>query len=191
VLNLDRYPIVSFDRTPSGMLRVVGTIARVGWLKYLNADGSSRWEYVPTETLFDPDHLDSIGMSPLTFGHPETPVTPANYKEYAVGSTGDRVFADKKRGLIEVVHLVADENAIEKVENRKVTQLSMGYNCVTKPRSDGNFNQIKRICNHIALVEFARGGKELSLKLDGSSRSVEYRESMGGDNKWQILSATA
>lgn len=173
------------------MLRVKGAIARVGWLKYLNKDGSERWEYVSPEVLFDADHLDSVGLSPVTLGHPSVKVTPENYKDFAVGTTGNTVFAHHDKGLIEVVHLIGDKEAIEAVESGKIRQLSMGYDCQTKPRSDGRFDQVKRIGNHVALVELARGGKELSLKMDGVIISTEYQVDLGGKNKWRILSATA
>lgn len=187
MLHLDFTPIIDFDRTPSGMLRIRGAIARVGWLKYYNNDGSERLEYVSPKTLFDPAHLDSIGLSPLTLGHPPEKVTPDNYRKYVIGTVGDRVFANHDTGVIEVIHLIGDKEAIEAVESGKAKQLSMGYDCQTELRSDGNYEQIKRIANHISIVELARGGKELSLKIDGLDYDCSYQELKKEVNKWQIL----
>lgn len=193
MLHLDFTPIISYDRTPSGMLRVKGAIARVGWLKYYNKDGSERWEFVPPQTLFDGDHLDSIGLAPLTLNHPSEKVTPENYKKYAVGTVGDRVIANHDKGIIEVIHLIGDKEAIEAVESGKAKQLSMGYDCQTKQREDGRYDQIKRIANHVSIVELARGGEELSLQIDGLHYDCcqGFQEDLGLKNQWRILSAMA
>ena len=153
------------EETAEGFLRVFGTIAKVGWLEYLNGDGSKRLEYVPEETLFDMEHLDSIGGAVLTLGHPPVPVTPENYKDYAVGATGTRVEANTKKKCIDVVFVVNSKDAIDAI--RKGTrELSMGYKCEVSQNSDGTFTQIKRICNHNAIVDEARC-KGAKLHIDG------------------------
>ena len=165
----------NWDVMPSGFLRIWGTIAKVGWLQYQNTDGSTRWEYVSPEVLFNVDHLESIAGSPLTLSHPVNPITPSNYKQFVVGSTGTKVVARADKGVVDIITVVCDQEAIDSVMSGKTRQLSMGYEADLEPRSDGKFNQIKRVCNHNALVELARAGPEACLHLDGWQQ-VDYKE---------------
>jgi len=163
--HFDNGKIEDVEKTDEGFLRIFGTIAKVGWLEYMNSDGTTRKEYVPEETLFDLDHLDSIGGAVLTLGHPPEPVTPENYSKYAVGATGTKVMANTKKKAIDVVFIVNSKDAIESIRNG-TNELSMGYKCEVKPNADGTFTQIKRICNHNAIVDEARC-KGAKLHLDG------------------------
>jgi hypothetical protein len=160
----DNGKITKAQETQEGFLRIFGTIAKVGWLQYMNSDGTTREEYVSEETLFDPEHLESIGGAVLTLGHPEVPVTPENYKQYAVGATGTKVMANVKQKAIDVVFIVNSIDAINAI-NSGTRELSMGYKCEVKANPDGTFNQIKRICNHNAIVSEARC-KGAKLHLD-------------------------
>jgi hypothetical protein len=160
-------------------------------LAYQNNDGSIRWEYVSPEVLFDEEHLDSIGGAPLALTHPKDPITPNNYKQYAVGSTGTKVVARKDKGIVDIVTVVCDEEAINSVLTGKTRQLSMGYDAQLEPRADGKFNQTKRICNHNALVELARAGPEACLHMDGWQQ-VDHKdfkeEKLKKDvNQWRTL----
>lgn len=193
--HFDTGQLQRYEKTPDGFLRVTGTIARTGWLLYRNADGSERWELATPDVIFDRLHLDSIGGAPLTLGHPSEKVTPKNWKHYSVGATGTKVIARQDAGLIDVVFVVGDEGAIESVESGKTRELSMGYDCLTQPRSDGKFDQVKRICNHNAIVQFARAGHDAKLHLDGwlqvghDEISKNLIFDLKGD-KWRILTVT-
>lgn len=156
-----------FEFTPSGFLRVKGTIARTGTMEYLDNFGNIYYQYVPPSTLFDDDHLSTIPGLPVTLFHPDVDVNTNNYKRYAVGSVGDRVFANIDKGLLEVVFTICDAEAIKEV-SQGVNQLSMGYwaNLEEHPSEPRTYVQTKRIANHIALVDKARGGDSLKLQLD-------------------------
>ena len=167
MLHCDYNPLATWDIMPSGFLRVSGTIARVGWLRYQNADGSTRWEEVPPSTLFDTEHLASIGGSPLTLEHPPDKVTPQNYKQFAIGSTGTKIIANHDDGLVDIVTIICEQEAIDSVLSGETRQLSMGYECEVSPRQDGKFTQVKRLCNHNAIVKYARAGDVASLHFDG------------------------
>jgi hypothetical protein len=166
MLHYDTGGIGKYEETSEGFLRIFGTIAKVGWLDYINKDGSVRKEYVSEETLFDPDHLDSIGGAVVTLGHPPEMVTPDNYNKYTVGATGTKIFADTVKKAIDVVFIVNKEEAINAIKKDGIKELSMGYLCTTKPNENGTFTQIKRVCNHNAIVEKARCNGA-SLHTDG------------------------
>ena len=162
----DKGVINNVEVTANGMLRVWGTIAKVGWLEYRNDKGDIRLEYVPEETLFDPLHLDSIGGAVLTLNHPLEPVTPQNYKDYAVGTTGTQVVANYPRKCIDIVTIICDETAIKAVTEDGIRELSMGYDAETVLIGGNKFKQIKRVCNHNAIVDVARA-RGAKLHIDG------------------------
>lgn len=166
MLHFDTGKIGKYEETDEGFLRVFGTIAKVGWLDYMNQDGTTRKEYVSEETLFDANHLDSIGGAVLTLGHPPEMVTPDNYSKYAVGATGTKIIANTDQKAIDVVFIVNSKSAIKAIKEDGIRELSMGYQCETIANNDGTFNQSNRICNHNAIVETARC-KGASLHLDG------------------------
>jgi len=162
---IDRSPIQKFDVMPNGSLRVVGTIARVGELKYLQPDGSIRVEELTKDELFNEQWLDSIANSALTLGHPPVPVTPENWKKYAVGAVGGVPIPREDEGLLDFAHIVSDKDAIAAIQSGKANQLSPGYNVGI--RKDGNrLFQVDRVGNHSALVGTARGGNSCKLHLD-------------------------
>lgn len=164
----DRGKINKFETMggSGGMIRLFGTIAESGWLEYVRADGGTREEFVPTETLFDEEHLQSIGGTTLTLGHPPEMVNPSNYKKYTVGSTGTQIIKRPDLGCVDIVTVICDEQAINLVRDGKITDLSMGYLCETELIEGNKFRQIKRICNHNALVEAGRA-EGAKLHLDG------------------------
>ncbi len=162
--------VTTYDYAPNGALRVLGTIAKTGWLEYVNNDGTKRLEYVSPEVLFSLEHMDSIGGLPLTLGHPPEKLTPDNYRKYAVGSVGTKVVGDKDKGLIDVVLIVADAQAIEAIKSGETKQLSMGYEASIEENSDGTYNQTRRIGNHIALVQKARAGERAKVHFDGTDK---------------------
>ena len=171
---------LKIDRHPDGFLRIQGTIVKVGWLRYVNQDGDEHWELATPEALFDPSHLNSLGMAPLTLDHPSEMVTPSNWKKYAIGNAGNKIIANKKEGLIEVTYVIGDEEAIAAVESRDKIELSPGYKVWKEKRSDGKYNQIKRICNHHALCKEARGGHDIRLHLDSREKTDESTYFLAG-----------
>jgi hypothetical protein len=191
-----------FEYTDSGLLRAKGAIARVGTMEYLTKDGDTYYQYVPPSTLFDPTHLKSIAGLPVTLFHPMEDVTPENYKVYSVGSTGDRVISRLDKGLVEVVLTIGDAEAIAKVKDG-INQLSMGYwaDLEEDPEKSDTYIQTKRIGNHIALVDKARGGEQLKLNLDSYNvvknitaidKSIDNQFTNTKEQKqWQILSVIA
>lgn len=187
----------TYEFTPSGLLRVKGAIARVGEMTYQTQDGNIYYQYVPPDTLFDQEHLNSIAGLPATLFHPDEDVTPANYKKYAIGSVGDRVIANVEKELIEVVFTIGDSDAIKAVTEDGCKQLSMGYWATLEPHptKPDTFIQTKRVGNHVALVDKARGGDQLILQIDRLQQEPPkqntLQQSKGDLKQWRTLSVMA
>ncbi len=180
-----------FSFTKSGLLRVKGAIARTGEMEYVTNDGDVYYQYVPPDTLFDTEHLESIAGLPVTLNHPEDLVTPENYSQYSVGSVGDRVTANLNKGLVEVIFTVGDSKAIKAVTEEGINQLSMGYwaELTPHPSKPKTFIQTKRVGNHIAIVDNARGGEKLKLNLDSYNIGTKNIHSIKPEEKelWRTL----
>ena len=166
-LRFDRAPLNTVERLADGRLRVRATFSRTGPLNYLRADGTLQTEHVTADELFRTDSLDTAGLAPVTLGHPsEGMVTPANWKKYAVGASGSKVVANRADGLVDVVFVVGDEEAIAAIEGGKATEVSAGYSTLVEQRGDGRWYQTNRQYNHLALVEHGRAGPSVRLHLD-------------------------
>jgi hypothetical protein len=175
---------LNYEVTKSGLLRVRGAIARTGEMTYMDNSGNVYYQYVPPDTLFDEEHLTSIAGIPATLHHPEETVTPENYTKYAIGSVGDRVIASMDKGLLEVVFTIGDAAAINAVTKDGINQLSMGYWATLEPHptKDKTFIQTRRIANHVALVDKARGGDRLKLNMDVYNVTLSNQSVVGETN---------
>lgn len=166
---LDYGRINQHEKLHDGRLRVMASFSRVGPLKYLK-DGEIQEEHLTADELFREDSLDTAGTAWVTLGHPSVGfVTPKNSKRYAVGATGSKVIARKNDGLVDIVFMVGDEEAIEAIERKDnpIREVSAGYLC--EMRRDGDrLYQTNRKYNHFALVERGRAGETVSLHLDGA-----------------------
>jgi len=159
------------ERTPAGGLRVPATVAREGVLTY-------PWgrEYVPQSTL-DASVRQLNGL-PVSLRHPrDRRVDAANWQREAVGHAGEDARMDDDAQSVTVYVQRAD--AVEAVESRRYRQLSMGYDTTLDPtpgvtESGERYDAIQtaRSYNHIALVERARGGDTLALRLDEAGDAV-------------------
>jgi len=164
----DRTPIENYEELPDGRLRVRATFSRVGPLDYIRSDGTVQTEYLDADELFRADSLKTAGLAPVTLGHPDEGfVTPKNWRKYAVGASGSTITANRQDGLVEVVFLVGDEDAIAAIKEKKATQVSAGYSTTVEQRSDGKFYQTNRQYNHLALVERGRAGPDVKVHFDG------------------------
>jgi hypothetical protein len=161
-------------RTPEGFLFCEGAvIARTGPMLY-SVEEMPTIEPGPfgkmivverdADVLFDPDCIASYAGKPVTNDHPPVPVTPENFKEFAVG-----VILNPRRGEgVEATCLIGDlliteAQAIADVEAGKV-QLSPGYDSDVEQIRPGQARQTKNVGNHTALVDRARGGPGMHIK---------------------------
>lgn len=171
VRRVDYHDAGKVQKTDEGFLFADAPIAKVGVMTYMTPSGP-RNEFVGPEQLFNSDSMDTAKLCPLTNLHPKTVfVTPENAKEESVGSSGENVRQDGD--FLRVPVKVTVDTGIQAVKNGR-TQLSCGYRA-TVVKQDGVWNGIKyshvqtnRRYNHIALVDHARAGSDVSLRLDSS-----------------------
>lgn len=161
-------------RTPEGFLVCEGVrIARTGPMMYA-PDEMPEIEQGPltamitvmrdADVLFDPDTIRSFAGKAVTNDHPPEPVTPANFKIYAVGTVMDprRGEGVESEYLIADL-LIADAGAIDDIEAGKI-EISAGYDVEVEQIKPGLARQTKNLGNHVALVDRARGGSALSIQ---------------------------
>ena len=123
--------------------------------------------YRPGSEVFADATLKSAAHRPVTNDHPDEAVTSANWKEHAVGQTGDEVTGE---GIfIRVPLMVSDEAAIKDIEAGK-QELSAGYTCDlsfedgTTPSGEAYDAIQKNIrLNHVAIVQRGRAGKQVRI----------------------------
>jgi uncharacterized protein len=163
--------ISSVTRTDEGYLRIKAPVARSGIYKYRLSDGSIQREFIPPETLFNSDSLDTLKLKPVTRDHPSNFVDSKSFNRDAVGFTSEQIDSDKN--MIYVDFLVTSQDGIDFIESG-VNQLSPAYQCdvikqsgITESGEHYDAIQRNRVYNHLALVDKARGGSSLSFKMDG------------------------
>jgi hypothetical protein len=183
-LRFDSTPISSWEKLWDGRLRVKATFSKVGPLAYVKPDGSTQIEIVPAEELFRQDSLETAAMAAVTLNHPpEGIVTPRTWKKYNVGASGSRVEARTDEGLVEVVYVIGDEEAIKAVQEGDVSEVSVGYQVTLDRREDGLY-QTNRQYNHHALVPKGRAGASVRLHYDNADDSPEFRIDAAEDVAW-------
>lgn len=167
-------------RTGAGdALLCTGVVARPGIYLYLNADGTTRRELVPRETLAA-IHKDgsagalTLARAPVTLQHPPEMVTADNAAKYVIGDVDGEVAVDDT-GLLRVKMAVRQRAAIDAIVNDGVFELSPGYwvEVDDTPGEDPEFGaydskQVSRKYNHLAIVDAARGGEVCRIQLDGA-----------------------
>lgn len=170
----------SAQRTPQGFLKVPGFVTRVGVFTYMDGAGQMRRELRHPDDVFAPESLETLKNAPVTIEHPPVMLQPSNVQEYMKGYTTDRV--DVNRNLVETDVIVADQEAISKVLDDGMRQISSGYQCVMVPEvgeyegAPYNFRQTRIRYNHVALVDRGRAGPEVRLRLDSADAVMQDQE---------------
>jgi hypothetical protein len=159
-------------RTPQGGLAIHGNLTRTGVLTYRMPDGSTRRELRHPDDVFHKDSTASFAHAPITVDHPGK-VTPANYKRVTVGHVAGE---PKREGnfLSGTLH-VQDGQAIKDVEDKKLQELSCGYECGID-KTSGTYNgedydvkQVNIRGNHVAMGPkgWGRAGPDVRMHMDG------------------------
>lgn len=166
--------------TSQGFLRVDGHAARAGIYEYPRADGSVQYELRPADEVHHPDSLASYESAPVTLEHPvDGEVNAENVRRHEVGHVEGVARADGD--AVAVSLLVKDAKAIKAVKAGK-RELSPGYKIrldetsgfapeYASPRNPtGRYHVIQRDIrvNHQAIVEKARGGDRMRLRMDSA-----------------------
>lgn len=168
-------------KTDEGYLIGEAPVAKVGVMTYLMADGTVVREFVPPETLFDSESMNSFKMKPMTDDHPYDKKVNADNAYYrSIGMTGETVKQDGDYLVCSMT--IIDGSVVSKVSDGK-QELSPGYTCeLVMQKGDWNgieFDaiQLSRKYNHLAVVDNARGGTDIRMQLDkcdGFETKTEY-----------------
>lgn len=158
---------------PDGMLRVVAKTARTGVQEYYAADGRVVRRYRPPEEVFHPESMASWSQKPVTLEHPPQMLDAANCRQYMRGASGVQAWQDAKFLMQHL--LVSDAEAVTAVLGGTHRQISNGY-FAQLDRSPGispdgePYEEVMRAIrgNHVALVPRARGGSDLTPRLDSA-----------------------
>lgn len=166
-----RSKLTTVVKTDEGFLQVTAPIARVGVYRYRLADGSIQREYIPEETLFNKDSMNTLQMKPITNNHPLDFVNADNAASVSVGMVGQTFFRDGDKLVTQFV--VSHRKGIDAIDAGR-DELSPGYECdldftagVTNEGEHYDCIQVNRVYNHLALVDNARGGRDITLRVDG------------------------
>lgn len=171
----DRLTVDGIRKTSDGYIAADARVARTGIQLYRGSelgrpDLDKVRVYRPEHEVFSKDSLRSYAHRPLTNDHPPVSVTADNWKQYAVGQTGDEVARDGEHVRIPLV--LMDRAVISDFENGK-RELSLGYTTdlkwvagVTKSGEAYDAIQTSIRANHLAVVAAARGGPTLKLGDD-------------------------
>jgi uncharacterized protein len=160
------------DLTTDGYLKAMPRIARTGIQLYKGKEcGMDGMEvvrvYRPEATVFANDAVKTYSGLPITIEHPGHLVDASNWKEHAVGETGEDILRDGNS--IRVPMMLRDAAAIQAVREGK-NQLSVGYTCdiewgagVSPDGEKYDAVQHNIRANHLAVVSKARGGSTLTI----------------------------
>lgn len=156
----------------SGYLEAFALTARTGIQQYLGAEvGRPDLKvvnvYRDEQEVFSKRSLESFSKIPMTNDHPGQPVTAANWKQVAVGTTGDEVLRDGE--YLKIGLKITEGDAVAAVQAGK-RELSVGYSCELVwedgEAPDGTKYQAKQtniIADHIAIVQRGRAGSRASI----------------------------
>lgn len=184
IVIFDRESISKVERTSQGFLRVPAFVTRTGVLTYKTVDGKTIKQLRTPAEVFSPNSLDTLKSIPVTLKHPSVLVTKDNANKYMAGYSSDIV--EKEGDKIKTMLTITDAKAIEAVDNRKIVEVSCGYECELEESSgvfDGeSYDYVQRNIkyNHIALVDQGRAGPEIKLLLDGNDQELDLFIQDGG-----------
>lgn len=157
--------------TDEGFLVCYGVpIARTGFMDYAphetpvepGKDGQVRIERTEAE-VFHPDAMASYEGKPATINHPDEDVTPANWKELAVGHAQNiRRGEGEANDLLLADLVITDEKAINLIRGG-LRAISCGYDAKYEQVAPGQGRQRNIRGNHIALVHRARCGSRCRI----------------------------
>ena len=165
------YKVTSREYTDEGFLRAPARVARTGIQEYLASelglDGDPqriiRVMRSPEE-VFSPESLASYNGIDITVHHPSELVNPDTYKDVSSGTVVSPGRQDNDFVVVDL--LVKDRSGIESVESG-MCECSVGYTALydddVPPGADYDFIQREIVCNHVALVDRARAGRQARI----------------------------
>lgn len=156
----------------SGYLEAFARTARTGTQQYLGSevgrpDLAVVSVYRDEAEVFSKRSLQTFSKIPVTNDHPGKSVTAENWKDVAVGTTGDDVLRDGE--YLKIGLKITDASAVKAVTDGK-RELSVGYSCVLVWEDgiapDGTPYQAKQTeitADHVAIVQRGRAGTKARI----------------------------
>lgn len=177
---IDRIPIRldgKVKRDSRGYAQVWGKVVHANaLLTYGRADGhdtDEHVEFVPEETVNDPEAIQSLMFAPITLPHPPEMLDATNTARHQIGTVIDVKFED---GELRALHQFTDATALDRID-QGIVELSPGYTADID-ETPGTFEgqsyvavQRGRRYNHNAVIPEARAGHDNRLFID-SKRAV-------------------
>lgn len=191
----DTVSVGAVRRTGDGYLVADAKVARTGIQEYLGAEiGRPDMQvvrlYRPPEEVFSDATLRSFAHRPMTNDHPPVMVDASNWKDYAIGQTGEEVTHDSK--TVRVPMVLMDHAAIKDWEAGK-RELSQGYEAEivwdAGVTPDGEpYDAVQRNIrnNHLALVRRGRAGSDFRI---GDGRAPDGRD-RGTTHNYEVQNMT-
>lgn len=170
----------------SGYLEANARTARVGVQQYLGIEvGKPEMSivnvYRDEREVFSKASLDTFSKIPITNDHPAEMVTANNWRDLAVGTTGDEVLRDGE--FLKIGLKITDAATVKAIQSGK-RELSVGYTTdliwEDGTAADGTPYQAKQAsirANHIAVVDRGRAGSEVRIgdgAGDGASAPKQW-----------------
>lgn len=156
----------------SGYLEAFARTARTGIQQYLGSEvGRPDLQVVNVyrdETeVFSKTALQTFSKIPVTDDHPGQPVTAENWRDVAVGTTGDEVLRDGE--YLKIGLKITDARAVKAVQAGK-RELSVGYSCelvwedgVAPDGTPYQARQTQITADHVAIVQRGRAGSRARI----------------------------
>jgi hypothetical protein len=169
LLRHDLGPLNRPRKLANGSLVADALLTRIGIFEYRNDDGSTRRELRLPEEVFSADALASLAMLPVTVDHPPEEISPANARQFTVGTVGEGVKRDGD--FVRASLVLFDAAAISAVEAGK-HQVSVGYH-LDLDETPGvwrgeKYDAVQRAIrgNHLAIVDQGRAGPVAAIRID-------------------------
>ena len=158
--------------TPEGYMIANARTARTGIQLYRGSEmGRPELDIVSVyrdeKEVFSKRSLDTFSKLPITIDHPADAVTAENWRNVAVGTTGDDVLRDGE--YLRIGLKITDASAVKEVKDGK-RELSVGYSAeivwedgVTPDGQKYQAKQTNIVANHIAIVDKGRAGNRARI----------------------------
>lgn len=141
-----------------------------------------RVERTPEE-VFRPESIASAQGKPATIDHPDEDVTPANWRDLAVGyGINPHRGENANDELLLADLMITCPAAIDAVRAHRLKEISLGYDADYEEIEPGRGRQSNIVINHIALLEPGAGrcGPICSIRDRRSTTDALYTYHSGG-----------
>lgn len=186
-IRIDKILIPRIKKTKEGFLKGKAIATRTGVFKYLNHDGTIRYELRHPDDILTENSLNTLKTIPITNEHPKDLVNVDNANSLIVGMTGEEVTVNEDSIMVSLT--VTHKDAIEAIKRGK-QELSLGYTLdvieeVGAYNGEKYTHRQKNVdYNHLALVEQGRAGRTARINLDNINTNVliQYTGNKNMDN---------